>query len=140
MEPEYLLGNIKDTPMVDLVGAERQVRFGLAKRESLPEFCRSCEVRFACHGGCPKYRFTRTPQGDAGLNYLCSGYRKFFNHIDRPMRMMSDLLRQGRPPAEMPAILAAEETDRFGGIGRNDTCPRESGLKYKKCHGAPTAR
>jgi uncharacterized protein len=138
VEPDYLLGNINDTPMIELVASEQQIEFGLAKRDTLPEFCRSCEVRFACHGGCPKNRFTETPDGEAGLNYLCAGYKTFFNHIDHPMRLMSDLLRKGRAPADVSAVLAAEETERFADIGRNDPCPCGSGAKYKKCHGDPT--
>ncbi len=140
VEPDYLLGNINETPMVELVGSPQQIEFGLAKRDSLPQFCRTCEVRFACHGGCPKNRFTQTPDSEAGLNYLCAGYKIFFNHVDRPMRMMSDLLRQDRAPAEMPAILAAEEAARFADIGRNDVCPCGSGRKFKKCHGASAPR
>ena len=139
VEPDYLLGNINDTPMIDLVASEQQIEFGLAKRDTLPEFCRSCEVRFACHGGCPKNRFTETPDGEAGLNYLCAGYKTFFNHIDHPMRLMSDLLRKGRAPADVSAILVAEETQRFADVGRNDPCPCGSGAKYKKCHGDPTS-
>jgi uncharacterized protein len=136
VEPDYLLGNINDKPMVELIASEKQIEFGLAKRDSLPEFCRNCEVRFACHGGCPKNRFTKTPDGEDGLNYLCGGYKIFFNHVDTPMRMMSDLLRQNRAPAELPAILAAHEAQRFAGVGRNDTCPCGSGAKFKKCHGS----
>ena len=139
VEPDYLLGNINDTPMIDLVASERQIEFGLAKRDTLPEFCRSCEVRFACHGGCPKNRFTETPDGEDGLNYLCAGYKTFFNHIDHPMRLMSDLLRKGRAPADVSAILVAAETERFADVGRNDPCPCGSGAKYKKCHGDPAS-
>jgi len=53
-------------------------------------------VLFACYGECPRNRFSETPDGEAGLNYLCAGYRMFFNHIDRPMRRMADLLKRGR--------------------------------------------
>jgi uncharacterized protein len=134
VEPDYLLGNIMEAPMIELVGSEQQRAFGQAKRDTLPQFCLDCDVRFACHGGCPRNRFTQTPDGDEGLNYLCSGYKAFFHHVDRPMRIMSDLLRQGRAPAELPMILAAEEAARFEDIGRNDPCPCGSGLKYKKCH------
>ena len=139
VEPDYLLGNINDTPMIDLVASDRQIEFGLAKRDTLPEFCRSCEVRFACHGGCPKNRFTETPDGEDGLNYLCAGYKTFFNHIDHPMRLMSDLLRKGRAPADVSALLIAEESEPFAAAGRNDPCPCGSGMKYKKCHGDPTS-
>jgi uncharacterized protein len=137
VEPDYLLGNITETPMSELVGSEQQVAFGTAKRDSLPDFCRRCEVRFACHGGCPKNRFTRTPDGEDGLNYLCPSYLAFFSHIDRPMRVMSQLLSEGRAPSEASAILAAEETQRFAHAGRNDPCPCGSGRKFKRCHGSP---
>jgi uncharacterized protein len=65
-------------------------------------------VKFACHGECPRNRFIESPDGEAGLNYLCAGYRSFFTHIDRPMRMMASLLRQGRYADEIVGILAAE--------------------------------
>jgi len=103
VEPEYLLGNIGATPVAALAGSESQRQFGAAKVESLPEYCRSCEVRFACNGGCPKNRLTTTPDGEEGLNYLCAGYKMFFTHVGRPMRVMSDLLNRGLAPA-----LAAE--------------------------------
>jgi len=96
----HRLGNILETPMVEMVGSERQLRFG-ANKALLPRYCMECDVRFACHGGCPKDRFTRSPQGENGLNYLCSGYKAFYHHMDRPMKLMSDLLKQGRPPSDI---------------------------------------
>jgi uncharacterized protein len=96
VEPDYLLGNIMETPMSTLVTSDRQVRFGNDKRDTLPQFCLDCDVRFACNGECPKNRFTTTPDGDPGLNYLCAGYKIFFHHIDGPMKEMADLLRSGR--------------------------------------------
>jgi uncharacterized protein len=60
--------------------------------KALPRYCRECSVRFACNGGCPKDRFVRTPDGEPNLNYLCAGYKAFFEHIDRPMRRMAALL------------------------------------------------
>jgi uncharacterized protein len=65
-------------------------------------------VRFACHGGCPKNRFISTPDGKRGLNYLCDGYKMFFNHIEEPMKIMGNLLRQGRPPGQIMSILPAQ--------------------------------
>lgn len=96
VEPEHLLGNVRRSPLKSLVASEKQRRFGQAKYDTLPEFCRECPVLFACYGECPRNRFIATPSGEAGLNYLCEGYKAFFQHIDEPMRAMSDLLRQGR--------------------------------------------
>jgi len=85
------------------------------------------------HGGCPKDRFIRTPDGEPGLNYLCTGYKAFFHHVDRPMKIMGSLLARGRAPAEIVQLYAAEDRHR----GRNDPCTCGSGQKWKNCHGAP---
>lgn len=138
VEPRYKLGNITETTLSDLVGSERQRRFGRAKRDALPRLCRECEVRFVCNGGCPKNRLLTTPDGDPGQNYLCAGYKAFFTHIDRPMRMMTEELRARRPPANVMLRLAQENAElerRLAAARRNDPCPCGSGLKFKHCHG-----
>lgn len=108
VEPKYLLGNVLTTQLVELIAKPEQRAFGDTKRDSLPCYCRECPVRFACNGECPKNRFILTPDGEAGLNYLCSGYRAFFTHIDQPMRIMADLLRRGRYADEVMTILAEQ--------------------------------
>jgi len=135
VEPGYLLGNILQTPLVQLVGLEKQVKFGDDKRDTLPRYCRECEVRFACHGECPKNRFIQTPDGEPGLNYLCAGYKAFFKHIDHPMKMMAELLRRGHFADEAMAILEGERAVWKARTGRNNSCPCGSGRKFKKCHG-----
>jgi len=135
VEPAYKLGNIKEHRMLDLVASQQQRRFGLDKRDTLPQYCLDCDVRFACHGGCPKDRFIRTPDGDPGLNYLCSGLKDFFHHVNEPMRLMSDLLHQNRAPSEIVAHYAANDATRR----RNDPCTCNSGRKWKHCHGAVTS-
>jgi uncharacterized protein len=106
VEPGYRLGNILEIPMTGLVSTPQQRQFGLNKREQLPTYCHECEVLFACHGECPRNRFVKCSGGkEEGLNYLCSGYKRFFQHIDRPMRLMSELLRLGRSPAEVMEML-----------------------------------
>ena len=89
VEPEHLLGNITERPMLELISSPQQVAFGQAKHDDLPGYCRTCTVRFACHGGCPKDRFTTTPDGEPGLHYLCPSYKTFFAHVDKPMRFMA---------------------------------------------------
>lgn len=105
----YLLGNLMQTPLEDLVSGAKQIKFGRDKRKSLPGYCRDCVVRFACNGGCPKDRLLQSPRGEPGLNYLCQGYKAFFRHVDRPMRQMAELLKARQPPAEIMAYYA--ETD-----------------------------
>jgi uncharacterized protein len=135
VEPDYLLGNILERSLAEMVASERQRRFGQDKFETLPQYCRSCEVLFACYGECPRNRFISTPDGDPGLNYLCAGYKLFFTHIDGPMKVMANLLRQGRSAAEVMGWQADREEARFSGAGRNDPCPCGSGEKFKRCHG-----
>ncbi|HEY9616841.1 MAG TPA: anaerobic sulfatase maturase [Microcoleaceae cyanobacterium] len=112
VEPDYKLGNIQTTPMIEVIASEQQRRFGQAKLTTLPQYCRQCEVSFACHGGCPKNRLIETPDGEAGLNYLCAGYKAFFTHIDQPMRLMADLLRQGRYADEVMQLLSPAQVTR----------------------------
>ena len=96
VEPEYRLGNILETPMDELVSSVKQRAFGQHKHDSLPKYCRECTVLFACNGECPRNRFISTPDGEPGLNYLCAGYKLFFNHIDPAMNIMAGLVRQHR--------------------------------------------
>jgi uncharacterized protein len=99
--PHFKLGNLMNTSLGDMVEGPFQKKFGTDKRDTLPAYCRSCEVRFACNGECPKHRFLRTPSGEPGLNYLCAGYKKFFKHLDPYMREMAALLHAGRPAADL---------------------------------------
>ncbi|HXS75580.1 MAG TPA: anaerobic sulfatase-maturation protein [Terracidiphilus sp.] len=103
--PENKLGNIMEAGLESLVDSPEQKAFGEAKLNSLPRMCRSCEVRFACNGECPKHRFLTTPDGEPGLNYLCAGYKHFFKHINPYMEFMAGELRAGRPPANIMRML-----------------------------------
>jgi uncharacterized protein len=132
VEPAYKLGNIKEKHLLELIVLPQQQAFGRDKLDTLPRYCRECDVRFACHGGCPKDRFTDDPYGEAGLNYLCPSFKAFFGHVDPSMRRMGELLAAGRAPSEIVARTVAEDGRR----GRNDLCPCGGGRKWKRCHGA----
>ena len=131
VDTPYLLGNIMETPIGELVRGEQQRAFGEAKRDTLPRYCRECEFLFACNGECPKNRLLLTPDGEPGLNYLCEGLKHFFAHTDRRMRMLAALLQEGRDAGDIMALLAEEAAH----TGRNDPCPCGSGRKYKACCG-----
>jgi uncharacterized protein len=136
VEPKYLLGNIQKEHMIELVASPQQLKFGQDKRDSLPRYCRECDVRFACHGECPKNRFILTPDGEPGLNYLCAGLKGFFHHVSFPMKIMAGLIRRGREAKEVMQIL--DQT--FAGVHRLDPCPCGSGRRFKQCHGRPPTR
>jgi uncharacterized protein len=83
--PEHRVGNIRDTHWGVLAYSDGQKKFGFDKRDKLPQHCRQCPHLRLCRGECPKNRFVRAPDGEAGLNYLCPGLKKFYAHIQRDM-------------------------------------------------------
>ena len=136
VDPAHRLGEVTSDGLAAFVDSPAQIAFGEAKHDSLPACCRECPVGFLCHGGCPKDRFTITAAGEAGLNYLCAGYRRFYGHVLPYLRRMVALARHGRPIFEIRAELeTAEHEDRlrWRTTGRNDSCPCGSGRKYKQC-------
>jgi len=129
---EHRLGNIEEAPLVDFLESPAQRAFGQAKWDTLPRYCQACGILNMCHGGCPKDRIVRAPDGEAGLNYLCAGYKRFFTHCQPFVANLSALWRSQslgqdipltQPKAAPPALKP----------GRNDPCPCGSGKKYKKC-------
>jgi uncharacterized protein len=94
VDVEHCLGNIKETPLVELLESPTQRAFGNAKLETLPRYCLRCRVRSMCNGGCPKNRFLKTPDGELGLNYLCAGYKRFFTHCQPFVSEVSALWRR----------------------------------------------
>jgi uncharacterized protein len=143
--PQYRLGNINETPLADLVGSEQQYKFGDDKRDTLPGYCRQCEVRYACNGDCPKHRFAVTPDGEPGLSYLCPSYKAFFTHTMPYFDAMAQAIAGRRAPAEIMSLVleadmrtAAELEARklqtkWKTAGRNSPCPCGSGKKFKHC-------
>ena len=101
----YKIGNVLETDLRTLMNSTKQVRFGLDKRNALPDDCIKCKWFFTCHGECPKHRFNTTDKGETGLNALCEGYKLFFAHVAPYMDKMKSLLHSGRPASEIMKIL-----------------------------------
>lgn len=127
--PNFKLGNLLNQSLGEMVESPAQRQFGTLKSESLPEYCRQCEVRFACNGECPKNRFIQTADGQPGLNYLCPAYKLFFKAIDPCMKTMAQFLNAQKPAAEIMPLLRNWER-----VERNAACPCGSGRKFKQCH------
>ena len=134
VDPEHLVGNTLKTPLLELLESPAQRTFGQAKLKDLPLFCQRCEVRVQCHGECPKNRFIQTPEGEPGLNYLCAGYKRFFNHCQSWVDAVAKQWKQ--KSGNLHESKVQGDADRIPSkTGRNDPCPCGSGLKYKKCCG-----
>ncbi|MGG2093952.1 anaerobic sulfatase maturase [Bacillus sp. S13(2024)] len=102
--PEYRLGNITDG-LTNIMNVPSLLAFGEKKRDTLPKVCRDCEVRFACHGECPKNRFLVSDQNEPALNYLCASYKKYFKHIHPYTKIMKQLLQDGLPVSYIKEII-----------------------------------
>jgi uncharacterized protein len=97
VDVEHRLGNINETPLIDLLENPVQKTFGRSKLESLPNQCLECEVKDMCNGECPKNRFLETQYGEMGLNYLCAGYKHFFSHCQPFVSDVEKLWRSQKP-------------------------------------------
>ena len=138
VDPPHLLGNVEATTLDSIVESAAQLSFGQAKLDDLPVSCNDCAVMFACNGGCPKDRFLAAEGGSPPTNYLCDGFRMFYEHISEPMSGMAALLAANRAPSEMVGLIGESDRRRdaaFNAAGRNDPCPCGSGRKFKQCHG-----
>jgi len=133
VNPEYRLGNIRETSLVEMLESAAQKEFGWAKRDALPRYCRECDVLEMCNGGCPKDRFLRTPNGEEGLNYLCAGYKRFFTHSRPYLEKLASLWRAGKPIDQLMYLARSADVKPPLQIGRNDPCLCGSGRKYKRC-------
>lgn len=122
--PQYLLGNVRTKTVLEMMNSPRQLRFGAAKHGALPAQCLDCQWLRLCNGECPKNRFCSDCQGTpmtvnnpAGgpskpavppvdvtlpaVNYLCAGYRRFFEHTAPAFQFMAAELAAGRAPANI---------------------------------------
>jgi uncharacterized protein len=133
VDPEHRLGNIRETSLLELLENPALQEFGRKKRDSLPKYCRTCDVRIMCNGGCPKDRLIRTPDGEEGLNYLCVGLKHFFTNSRPYLERIGTQWRAKAPIEMIMSQLREEDAATTPQTGRNDPCPCGSGKKYKKC-------
>ncbi|MED5544551.1 anaerobic sulfatase maturase [Novosphingobium decolorationis] len=106
--PDYRLGNLAKDSIADMVLSPRQQAFGEAKWRDLPGKCHSCAQLTLCWGGCPKHRFTRTRDGEAGLNYLCRGYERYFRHITPWLNVIAQRVMAGQSLDPVMAMSPAQ--------------------------------
>ncbi|MBT3630503.1 MAG: anaerobic sulfatase maturase [Candidatus Marinimicrobia bacterium] len=132
--PEYQLGNLVASPLLDLVHSPAQQEFGADKQANLAQICRDCEVLYLCHGECPKHRFVPGPNGEKGHNYLCGGYKQFFTSIRPELGVFKEILELGHPATNIVAWMQ-EKDQGFPSIDveLSEICPCGSKLVFKDC-------
>jgi len=91
--PEFYLGNILDNKIVNHVFSKRQQEFAFSKQK-LTWMCDRCSYLKWCYGECCKNRFIKTPQGEAGHNYLCTGFQKFFTHVEHRIYQLAEEIQK----------------------------------------------
>jgi uncharacterized protein len=99
--PNYRLGNLSEGELSAMMELPLQQRFGQDKLDTLPQQCRRCNMVKGCWGGCPKHRFIRSEDGEAGLNYLCAGYYHFFSHSVPWLKALSQIIQSGKPASDI---------------------------------------
>ena len=77
--PEHRLGNIRQHTICEMMQSKQQQAFSRQKTTALPQKCKDCTWLFTCHGECPRNH-----------QYLCEGYRMFFEHTKEFMNEMKD--------------------------------------------------
>jgi uncharacterized protein len=74
---EWRLGEVSDS-FDKLYGGDKAGQFVQSSNHTLDE-CRRCQYFSLCRGGCRRWREPFV-DGKPGLNYLCDGYKIFFEH------------------------------------------------------------
>jgi len=146
VERRWLIGNIMDRPLAELVTDPLLEEFA-ALKTGLPNVCRDCEYLHYCNGGCPKHHM---PIGtDAGRrNHFCDGLKALFAEAIPTLKRIAPYVQRGdAPPVEQggtPAGASQQQAHQpqavpagrpAGKPKRNDPCPCGSGRKYKNCCG-----
>ena len=99
--PQFRRGSFMQTPLADLVDTPEQEQFGRDKYEALSDKCKRCPMLKGCWGGCPKHRIVREVDEKGNTSYLCAGYYHYFGHIVPRLKVLSQLLKDGRPASEI---------------------------------------
>ena len=103
VDRDHFLGNITTKAMAEMADSTFQITFGQDKSAMLPDACRYCQFLNFCHGGCPKDRLIATDSSK--LNWLCSGYRAFYQETAPYFAAMAAALQKRLPASEYQRFL-----------------------------------
>lgn len=98
---QYRIGNINTDSIREIINNNCHQIFAKNKTDNLPEECNSCQWKTLCNGGCQKDRFVPSVSGKKSINYLCKGYKHFFEHTASAMQFMKNEILNRRPPSNI---------------------------------------
>jgi len=104
VDKNHLIGNIHEKPLVNLANDPAMKNFGIAKRDTLPNVCKQCEVLSFCNGGCPKDRLVKAVDEETGPNYLCTAFKAFFLHARPELTRLAMHIKGGKKLREFLPI------------------------------------
>ncbi len=88
VEEQWLLGNLLETPIQDLMKKRKRREFSHRKMEQ-SSGCKACEWNVICHYGCQHYRSV------LGENVLREAYREFFRYTGRCFEVLKENYLRG---------------------------------------------
>ena len=91
VEPEWLLGNIKENSLEEVFNSELYKRFS-ERKHNVDEKCKNCKWLNLCWGGCPKFRIDKNGK-ELKYSYFCTSYQRFFEHSDRYFKYLVQRFR-----------------------------------------------
>ena len=136
VEPNYLLGNILETPLVELVASEKQQKFGRDKIDTLPRTCRECaNSSGSVTANAPRTVSSRLVRRRARTELISApGIGAFFKHADTPTRFMADRAapKPARHRKSCPSWPERKRTSKKIGPGRaKSTLPCGAGRRLR---------
>lgn len=91
---EYIIGNFNELSIEQMIDSDISNKF-ITESLDTNEQCLSCRWGSLCRGGCKRHRQV-VGDGDLGLNYYCSTYKRFFEYAADDLYKVSQLIRSGR--------------------------------------------
>ena len=88
---EYLLGNINDMEIKDMIINPVAKRFLAESEMKVTDECKSCKWLNLCRTGCRRYK--EPLQKTNGKNFFCDAYKNFFEYTIDRLKTVPEILR-----------------------------------------------
>ncbi len=90
-QDRWKLGTVSDG-FWNLYQGKKSTEFMKISHKTEPK-CRECPYFYLCRGGCRRWRDMKS-NGELELNYLCEGYKIFFEHCESRIKLLGGYIRR----------------------------------------------